>query len=382
MPLLQHALLELWHRRRGPWLTLDAYDDIGGVGGALARRADATYVALSPPQQHLARMMLLRLITFGEGVADTRRRVHRDELYPVDVDPDDVDAVIHALSAEQARLIVADADTVEITHETLLREWDALRSWLDADREAQRVHRRLTHAAAEWTGPLNRDPVAPHDPDRFGKCLASTSRVEMVKRTQQEHRVGGAIRRRQVASVAETDGERLCRDGGPLSLLYVQGHGVDQFDVVAVRREPACMRTGAASDVEDRDGRRWEHTPQHFLCPRELQLPVRSTGQPVALVGDAVVRRHVGIQWPRHLCNVTPTVRRCVAGPAISSPGLSLRHAGPRDPPMSSPKMRRPEETVGPHQAWPAGVGGLRGSGSMIVVDLSQGAFTRSSFRS
>lgn len=102
MPLLQHALLELWHRRRGPWLTLDAYDDIGGVGGALARRADATYVALSPPQQHLARMMLLRLITFGEGVADTRRRVHRDELYPVDVDPDDVDAVIHALSAEQA----------------------------------------------------------------------------------------------------------------------------------------------------------------------------------------------------------------------------------------------------------------------------------------
>lgn len=158
LPLLQHALLELWNMRRGPWLTLDAYEEIGGVGGALARRADATFAALSARQQDLARTVLLRLVTHGEGVADTRRRVQRDELYPAGIDSADVDAVLQALSAEQARLVVADADTAEITHEALLREWTTLREWLDADRDAQRIHRRLTHAAAAWAGPLERDP--------------------------------------------------------------------------------------------------------------------------------------------------------------------------------------------------------------------------------
>jgi len=40
LPLLQHTLLELWERRRGGWLTTDAYHEIGGVKGALAQRAD------------------------------------------------------------------------------------------------------------------------------------------------------------------------------------------------------------------------------------------------------------------------------------------------------------------------------------------------------
>jgi hypothetical protein len=37
LPLLEHALSELWRARRGPWLTLDAYKSSGGVGGALEK---------------------------------------------------------------------------------------------------------------------------------------------------------------------------------------------------------------------------------------------------------------------------------------------------------------------------------------------------------
>ena len=51
MPLLQHVLYELWRNRRGPWLTLEAYEDSGGVQGALQRRAQKTYEALTPEQQ-------------------------------------------------------------------------------------------------------------------------------------------------------------------------------------------------------------------------------------------------------------------------------------------------------------------------------------------
>jgi WD40 repeat protein/energy-coupling factor transporter ATP-binding protein EcfA2 len=150
LPLLQHALYELWRARRGPWLTLDAYETSGGVSGALQRRAQVTYDALTPEQQALARSIFLRLTALGEGMSDTRRRVSRAELYPAGVDPAQVDAVLQALSGPQARLVVADEQTVEVTHEALIQQWDKLRNWLEADRASLRTHRRLTEAASEW----------------------------------------------------------------------------------------------------------------------------------------------------------------------------------------------------------------------------------------
>jgi hypothetical protein len=59
LPLLQHALKELWQARRGPWLTLDAYEKSGGVAGALRSRAQYTYEKkLQDDQQQRARRNL------------------------------------------------------------------------------------------------------------------------------------------------------------------------------------------------------------------------------------------------------------------------------------------------------------------------------------
>ena len=150
LPLLQQALYELWLRRRGPWLTLEAYQASGGVLGALQKRAQDTYQSLTEHQQEVARNVFLRLTALGDGMADTRRRVRREELYPAGVDRAQVDVVLQALSGPQARLIVADEQTAEVAHEALIQQWGTLRTWLEQDRESLRVHRRLTEAAAEW----------------------------------------------------------------------------------------------------------------------------------------------------------------------------------------------------------------------------------------
>ncbi|MGD8626448.1 MAG: TIR domain-containing protein, partial [Anaerolineae bacterium] len=150
LPLLQHALYELWRARRGPWLTIDAYEASGGVEGALQRRAQATYESLTPEQQVIARNILLRLTALGEGIADTRRRVERDELYLVGVVREQVDAVLQALSGEKTRLVVAGEESVEVAHEALIQSWSTLRGWLEEDREELLIHRRLTQASEEW----------------------------------------------------------------------------------------------------------------------------------------------------------------------------------------------------------------------------------------
>ena len=80
LPLLEYLLLELWRRRRGRLLTLEAYAACGGVGGALARRANGVYAGLGPDDQEVARQVLLRLTQPGEGTEDTRRRAPLAEL--------------------------------------------------------------------------------------------------------------------------------------------------------------------------------------------------------------------------------------------------------------------------------------------------------------
>ena len=80
LPLLEHLLVELWQRRRGRTLTLEAYAASGGVEGALARRANEVYGAMPPERQAVARRVLLRLTQPGEGTEDTRRRAARSEL--------------------------------------------------------------------------------------------------------------------------------------------------------------------------------------------------------------------------------------------------------------------------------------------------------------
>ena len=48
LPLVQYALTELYDRRRDGRLTLEAYREIGGVGGALAASAEQLYASRYP----------------------------------------------------------------------------------------------------------------------------------------------------------------------------------------------------------------------------------------------------------------------------------------------------------------------------------------------
>ncbi|MDP9243718.1 MAG: hypothetical protein M3O77_01380, partial [Chloroflexota bacterium] len=151
LPLLSHALLETWRRRRGTTLTLQGYAGSGGVRGAIATTADRVYLReLSDDQRKIARSIFLRLTELGEGTQDTRRRVSRSELVPAD-DPIRAVEIDHVLGIlADARLVTMAEGTVEVAHEALIREWPTLREWLGQDREGLRLHRRLTDAAAEW----------------------------------------------------------------------------------------------------------------------------------------------------------------------------------------------------------------------------------------
>src|SRR4051812_18705252 len=159
LPLLEHALELLWDARTDRTLTHAAYESLGRLKGAIRKYADKVYNELLPSEQTIAEKILLRLTQLGEGTEDTRRTARVNELFSIGSDPGLTQKVLKRLA--DARLVTMSGDiastqaggddpTVDIAHETLIREWPELRSWIEKNRGALRTSRRLESAAREW----------------------------------------------------------------------------------------------------------------------------------------------------------------------------------------------------------------------------------------
>lgn len=146
LPLLSTALVELWQSRSEGWIRAEVYREGGGIRGAVARLAEASYAQLDDADQAAARRVLLRLASASEGDVATRRRVSLDEF---DLDRDvSARRVIERFTAD--RLLTVAAETVEVAHEALLREWPRLRQWLEEDVQGRVLSQHLTLAARGW----------------------------------------------------------------------------------------------------------------------------------------------------------------------------------------------------------------------------------------
>ncbi|MEE9417405.1 MAG: protein kinase, partial [Acidimicrobiales bacterium] len=150
LPLMQYALAELFERRVSNLLTIDAYEEIGGLSGALAVRAESLFSDADSEQQLAIRRVFGRLTSATAEAADLRRRVLIKDLG----ETPGTAAALEQFGA--ARLLTFDRDTatraptVEVAHEALLREWPRLARWLVEDRDLLRSVHLLTAASDTW----------------------------------------------------------------------------------------------------------------------------------------------------------------------------------------------------------------------------------------
>lgn len=151
LPLLGYALEATWYRRSGRTLTVAGYREAGGIHGAIAAEADRVYADLPAATQQVVRRIMLRLVSVGEA-AVTRRQVPRADLV---AGLDGAEEVLARFI--QARLVSADADGVEITHDAFLDAWPRLRGWIAEDRAGLRLHRQVADDVRSWAG-MDRDP--------------------------------------------------------------------------------------------------------------------------------------------------------------------------------------------------------------------------------
>jgi WD40 repeat protein len=157
LPLLAFAMSRLWEKRdrENGLLTRQAYHDIGGVGGALARHAEATIDRIGAERIPIVRELFRNLMTAG----GTRAVREWDELLTVfdelqrpsaeDVLSELVDVrlltsyKVHGEDREPTR-------RVEIIHESLLANWPRLVRWQTQDADAVQLRDQLRQAAGTW----------------------------------------------------------------------------------------------------------------------------------------------------------------------------------------------------------------------------------------
>ncbi|HEX2012021.1 MAG TPA: winged helix-turn-helix domain-containing protein [Roseateles sp.] len=150
LPLLQYTLEELY-RRRGPHgeLRFEAYRELGGLEGAIGRRAESEIAALLPIQQAaLPQVLALLVMLPGEGQGTTGRRALWDELAgPAERE------LVQALV--DARLLVSDLGAGEqagfrVAHEAILRRWPRVTEWIATHQQALQLRSRLRQQVERW----------------------------------------------------------------------------------------------------------------------------------------------------------------------------------------------------------------------------------------
>ena len=161
-----------WRTHAGHALTLADYERTGGIEGAVAASAQRALGQADPGSAG-----------GGQASVHPAGRDQRDGADTASGSPaltfggqgprrdEDVDAVVEEFAA--VRLLVLDADTVEISHEALLTAWPLLRDdWLAGARADRMVRTRLQATAQEWILD-SRDPSYLYTGSRAGRCRRS-----------------------------------------------------------------------------------------------------------------------------------------------------------------------------------------------------------------
>jgi energy-coupling factor transporter ATP-binding protein EcfA2 len=359
LPLFEYALTELFEARVGDALTLEAYRGIGGLRGALARRADETYDRLAAHEREAARQVLLRLVTIGEGAEDACHRVRREELDELGLDPATVAAVLDGFGG--ARLLafdrdpVAGAPTVEVAHEALLRAWPRLRAWIDGTREDLRLHGSLASAAAEWER-TGRDPAYLLTGSRlalYGSwteettlALSETERRDLAASQERHESVREEERRRHRR---ELELERRAR-GRLRALSVVLAVAVlvaSGLTAIAVR-QTRVAEAGRSEAVVLRDAARVRQLSAAAVSVRETdpELSLLLAMYAVAIAqeaGQAVVAETVeALHW-----GLPHRPRRLQTDRDLAASGSNLALAVPRRVPKVPGRYRERRRSVG-----------------------------------
>ncbi len=170
LPILQHALMRTWDEWKsqtpdhaathdGEAIDLCCYETTGGMAEALSRHADEAYAELPDDRsRRIAEKMFKALTEKGADNREVRRPVTLGEICAVAAaTEDEVIAGIEKFRAPGRSFLRPPAEVrlnaeslIDISHESLIRNWTRLNQWVDEEAQSSREYLRLVDTATRY----------------------------------------------------------------------------------------------------------------------------------------------------------------------------------------------------------------------------------------
>ena len=164
LPVQQHALMRTWEAWQaagatGP-LDLEPYLAVGGMARALSQHADQAYATLAatPGDQALAQSLFRGLCERGADYRETRRPTRLADLCAAaGTDLVSMTRVVDAFRRDGRTFIAPGWPTpltpetvIDLSHESLIRQWSKLRDWVQREARSASLYQRLRQTALLW----------------------------------------------------------------------------------------------------------------------------------------------------------------------------------------------------------------------------------------
>ena len=182
LPVLQHALMRTWEqwqkertsdggtegtRDEGAEgkpdtanlqpLTVAHYETVGTLTEALSRDAEAALEGLTEKELKITERIFCALTDTDESNRRIRRPAHLDELSAIALTNHDTALKIIKRFSDSPRSFLVinegrdkDDPLIDISHESLIRQWKTLRQWMEHENNSREIYLRLVSAAKRY----------------------------------------------------------------------------------------------------------------------------------------------------------------------------------------------------------------------------------------
>jgi hypothetical protein len=150
LALVEYALKQLFERRNGREFTVEAYEAIGGVVGAIATKANDVLSGSDEEVRSAFDTVFAELVHLERERPPTRRRAAVSTFSSNQA----AQKLIDALAGQECRVLVTSGTgqeaIVEVAHEKLFTAWPKLKQWVDESGEALREIEHAEEEAGRW----------------------------------------------------------------------------------------------------------------------------------------------------------------------------------------------------------------------------------------
>lgn len=170
LPVLQHTLMRTWDFHKDPATPIDmkAYIAAGKLSNALSQHANEAMIGMSDEDKWITKRLFQTLTELDNSNRGIRRPATIGEIMTAcNTSMEKVLEIIELFRSDRRSFLIVTAhpptkDTIiDISHESLIRQWDELRSWLQEEAVDGRRYMQIMEGAmreALGEGSLWQDP--------------------------------------------------------------------------------------------------------------------------------------------------------------------------------------------------------------------------------